>query len=150
MVHPLLGIHAAIGELGVAAFVWVFIELLSNKPALHRVRNAAIVGTIAFFISWFTGGYYYLVQYGPNVKPLIKAGAQPWIHSIVMEIKEHIFLFMPILALLTTALVNNYKTTYKKIIQKNSVLIVILGALMMTMGYIISTGAREALEAAVL
>ena len=34
----------------------------------------------------------------PATKTLVKAGSWPWAHSIIMETKEHIFLFLPLLA----------------------------------------------------
>jgi hypothetical protein len=43
------------------------------------------------------GGYNYLTSYGSQVKPLILAGLYPWAHEIVMEAKEHIFVFLPII-----------------------------------------------------
>jgi hypothetical protein len=36
--------------------------------------------------------------YGSQVKPIILAGLHPWVHKVVMEAKEHIFIFLPIIA----------------------------------------------------
>ena len=35
----------------------------------------------------------------PWARPIILAGPTPWAHLIVMEAKEHIFVFLPIIAL---------------------------------------------------
>ncbi|MDD1736670.1 MAG: hypothetical protein LUQ21_04355, partial [Methanothrix sp.] len=48
---------------------------------------------------WVAGGYNYLTAYGSQVKPIILAGPEPWAHSIVMEVKEHIFIFLPIIVI---------------------------------------------------
>jgi hypothetical protein len=39
-----------------------------------------------------------LTVYGSQVKPIILAGLHPWVHKVVMEAKEHIFIFLPIIA----------------------------------------------------
>jgi len=152
MVHPLIGVHAAIAELGLAAFIWVFVEMFTiDKKSVRRMKIAALIGTISLTLSWFTGGYYYLVRYGPLVKPLIKAGAWPWAHSIIMEVKEHVFLFIPFLCVLTLTMIHQYNSkiiTDKKLRKSIGLLcitIVVLGAMMAVMGYTISSAARMAL-----
>ncbi|MEK7217960.1 MAG: hypothetical protein AAB728_00690, partial [Patescibacteria group bacterium] len=41
----------------------------------------------------------YVRYYGPVVKPVIKGGPFPLAHAVGMELKEHVFLFLPFLAL---------------------------------------------------
>ena len=153
MVNYLIGIHAALGEIGVFAFLWVFVEMLNPTTSrIKRAKIAALLGVIFILASWFIGGYSYVKNYGPNVKPLIKAGPFPAAHGIIMESKEHIFLFIPFLSFLALALL------YQKDILENnetrksllllSSLIILLGLAMAGMGYLISSSAREALEAA--
>src|SRR3989344_6630876 len=153
MPHPLIGIHAALGELGAIAFLWVFIELINPIP--KRVKRAKVVASIAvilLFLSWFTGGYYYVNYYGTNVKPIIKEGPQPWAHSVFTETKEHVFLFIPFLALLNYFIIKKYEGTLikdrkiRKAVMVLSLLITVLAFAMAGMGYMISTGARTALE----
>ena len=155
MVHPLVGIHAALGELGIFAFLWVLVELINpTNTRIKRAKIAAILGVIFIFSSWLAGGYYYLNYYGDNVKPLIKEGPNPWAHLIFTETKEHIFLFIPLLSILVLGLIykNNLlkNNSARKSIIIISALIVLLGLTMAAMGYIISTGARAALEAKVI
>jgi magnesium-transporting ATPase (P-type) len=157
MVNPLIGIHLAIGEIAILSFIWVIVELIN--PDIERIRRAkiaALVGVIFFFLSWITGGYYYLTEYGSVVKPMINAGASPWAHKIVMEVKEHVFLMLPFLAVLVYGIISNKS---KEILQnKNfrrwtlylSTLVVFLGMLMAFMGYLISSAARDALAAGVV
>ncbi len=155
MVNPLVGIHAALGELGIFTFLWILVELMNpTNTRIKRAKIAAILGVIFIFSSWLAGGYYYLNYYGDNVKPLIKEGPNPWAHLIFTETKEHIFLFIPFLSILVLGLIykNNLlkNNSARKSIIIISALIILLGFAMAAMGYIISTGARTALEAKVI
>ena len=140
MVHPLIGVHAAIGELGVLAFLWVFIELMNpSAQGIKRCKKAAIVGVVCFLTVWVTGGIYYVMYYGPQVKPLILAGPQPWAHKIVMEAKEHIFLFLPFLAISVLGAISSLGNSLlkdknaRRTVQWLSALCVILGMAMALM-----------------
>ena len=156
MVNPLIVVHAFLGELGLVCFVWVFVEMLNPTPSrLKRAKIASFFGVVFFFVSWIVGGYYYSTDYGSLVKPVIKAGPQPWAHSIITEVKEHVFLFLPFLAILNYTLIIRFSSHLKgdkdarvrKAILYLSVLILFIGALMGAMGYLISSGYRSALEA---
>lgn len=151
MVHPLVGVHAVLGEIGIFAFMWVFVELLNpTTQRLKRARIVAMLGVTFFLLSWIAGGIYYTEFYGPVVKPIIKEGPQPWAHNVVMEAKEHIFLFLPFLAIVNYLLIKNLKTQdnkKRKAILMLTALIIALGLLMALMGYLIATGLRSALEA---
>ena len=57
----------------------------------------ALLGTVSFWLAWVFGGAYYTQYYGKNVKPVILSGATPWVHAVLMEAKEHLFLFLPFL-----------------------------------------------------
>jgi hypothetical protein len=156
MADPLIGIHAAVGEIGVLTFLWVFVELINpSKERIKRAKIIALIGVIFLFASWFVGGYYYVDVYGSEVKPLIKEGPAPWAHSVITETKEHVFLFLPFLSLLTLGMIHKYeKDLIKNKDAKFSLLllsglVVLIGLSMAGMGYLISTGFRVALEAAV-
>ena len=153
MVNPLIGIHAIVGELGVFAFLWVLVELINpTEQRIKRAKIAAILGVILFFMSWAVGGYNYIAFYSADVKPIIKEGPIPWAHSIFTETKEHVFLFLPFLSLLTLGLIYQHKdiltlnNDIKVSILLLSGFIVLIGLSMAGMGFLISTGAREALE----
>jgi len=90
-----------IGLVGVGASYAVVMQLLRRQVPLGWLRWTSTVAFISYVLSWLTGGFYYVVRYGSEVKPVIKAGPYPWAHSIVTESKEHIFLFLPFLAFLT-------------------------------------------------
>jgi len=152
MVNPLILIHAAIAEIGLFAFLWVVVEMLNpSETRIARAQVAALLGFACLFFAWLVGGFYYVEVYGSHVKPLIKASDAKWVHSIVMEVKEHVFLFLPILATLTTALL--YKYDGELINNRDARLsIVLLAGLIFLMGFsiagmgaIISSGYRFAL-----
>ncbi len=157
MVNSLIGVHAILGELGIAAFLWVFVEMLNPVPSrLKRAKLAALLGVVFFFASWIVGGYYYSTDYGSIVKPVIKAGPQPWVHAIFMEVKEHVFLFLPFISIFAYALLMRFESSLRgdadararKAILAVSALILVIGVLMGVMGYLISNGYRAALEVA--
>jgi len=154
MVNPLILIHAAIAEIGLFAFLWVVVEMLNpSETRIARAQVAALTGFACLFFAWLVGGFYYVEVYGLHVKPLIKASDAKWVHSIVMEVKEHVFLFLPILATLTTALLYKYD---EELINNRDArvsivllagLIFLLGFSIAGMGVIISSGYRFALMA---
>jgi len=155
--HPLIMIHAVLGEAGALAFLWVLVELLSpTESRIRRARIVALLGTVLLIAAWIVGGYYYVTIYGPDVKPLIKAGPFPWAHSVITETKEHVFLFLPFLAALVWGVLDRYRL--ELVANKNlrlgvilvSALVVLVAFSMAGMGFIISSGFRAALEAQVL
>ena len=89
----LIGLHLAFAIIGIDAFLWLSGEIVANADSVRRRIIAATIGLVGYIATWIIGGYYYVTFYGPLVKPIIKAGSVPWAHSVVMEAKEHIFLF---------------------------------------------------------
>jgi hypothetical protein len=151
--HLLVGAHAGLGELGILMCFWVGLELLVTRPVnFRRLRIVAIIGALAFTLSWLVGGYYYVVHYGANVKPLIKSGPMPWAHGIFMEAKEHVFLFLPFLSIAVASVlfavsdVVRERERIQKWLMALCGLAIVIGGLMAASGYIISSGARHALE----
>ncbi|MBI4176407.1 MAG: hypothetical protein HY518_04325 [Candidatus Aenigmarchaeota archaeon] len=150
----LIGVHAALGELAILASLWVFVELLN--PSQERVKRAkigAIAIVVFLFASWVAGGTYYVNTYGPSVKPIIKAGPQPWAHAIFTETKEHVFLFLPFMSILLLAIISRYGAAMLKDRSMQyaalalSLAIFLIALSMVGMGYVISTGVRAGLEA---
>ena len=92
-------LHSISGGLAALVLVWVILEVrYPIDRSLARVRVASYLA--AFFVTagcWMAGGYNYLTVYGSQVKPVILTGPHPWVHEIVMEAKEHIFVFLPII-----------------------------------------------------
>ena len=154
MINPLIFIHAIVAELGLFAFLWVLVELLNPTEArIARAKIAATFGVACLFTAWVVGGFYYVEVYGSQIKPTIKASDAKWVHSIVMEVKEHVFLFLPVLATLTAALIHKHD---KELINERDArltivllagLIFLLGFSIAGMGVVIASGYRFALEA---
>lgn len=143
----LVGIHLGLGIIGIDALIWLLGELVANQWGHWRTRLAATVSVLAFVGSWVVGGYYYVKFYGPLVKPVINASSAPWAHKVVMEAKEHIFLFLVpmVMTILLVSLLNsqevfNLKRPYKMLVFTTGSLSLLIGL----MGFIISASARWA------
>lgn len=142
----ILGFHAWLGEIGGILFLWVWIELFNKTPeALRRAKLAAFLAVIAEFLSWGCAAAYYLTHY-PGVRDVIKKGAMPWAHTVILETKEHVFMFIPILALaayfVIVWLMKNEDEKVRGALKWLSALILIMCFAMAGMGYIVSMTAR--------
>lgn len=143
----LIGVHLGAAILGIDIFLWLWGRLREFSSS-HKARVAgAALGLGAFLISWIAGGYYYVRFYGTLVKPVIKSGLAPWAHNIIMETKEHIFLFIIPLAatVLCAALLD--KEQLERLGLRRPVLwlagiVIGLAFLIGAMGFIISAAAR--------
>ena len=156
MVNPLIFLHAGLGEAGAIAFLWVLVESLGlSEPGLRRARIAARIGLICLFGAWIFGGYYYVSVYGAEIKPAIVGSEAPWIHGLVMELKEHLFLFLPVLAILITILLNSSAQPVledpaaRRSVSVLSGLIALFGFSIAGMGALIAAGYRFAILAGV-
>ena len=156
MAHPLIFIHATIAEIGLFAYLWVLVELLNpTETRIRRARAAAFSGVVCLLSAWVAGGFYYLNVYGSEIKPVIKASDAQWVHSIVMETKEHVFLFLPLLAIVTTSLISRFDQELignkdaRTTVTMLAGLIFLLGFAIAGMGAIIASGYRFALEAGI-
>lgn len=92
VLHVLTGLAA-----GVAGYV-IWTQLLREKFEPRTIRRWAYLGFFNIILSWITAAWYYVQYYGRNVKPLIIDGQYPWAHRFFTEWKEHVFLFLPVLA----------------------------------------------------
>src|SRR3990167_75766 len=124
------------------------IGILQSKPVLIGLHlGFAIIGIDAFLASWIAGGYYYVVYYGTLVKPVIKSGVAPWVHNIIMETKEHIFLFIIPLAMTILFVTLLEKEEMERLWLRRltlwlSCVVAVLGLLIGAMGFVISAAAR--------
>lgn len=94
-------LHSISGGLAALVLVWIILEIrYPIDRSLSRARVASYLAVL--FVTagcWIAGGYNYLTSYGSQVKPVILEGPYPWVHEIIMEAKEHIFVFLPIIVL---------------------------------------------------
>jgi hypothetical protein len=89
--HIIFGVEALV-ILPIVAVVC----LKYNK--LADATTALWTGLAVLMLAWFCGGWYYVEMYGDVVKPVIKsADDTKWVHSLIMEHKEHWFLLIPAL-----------------------------------------------------
>jgi hypothetical protein len=143
----LIGMHLGLAIVGIDAFLWLLGKLKGHDSSERSTRNTALVGILAFIGSWIAGGYYYVVYYGTIVKPVIKSGLAPWAHNIIMETKEHIFLFIIPLSMTVFFITLLDKNERERLGIKNSTLwlcgaVAVLALAIGAMGFIISAAAR--------
>lgn len=144
----LLSIHVLIGVTGIIASYATVIWLFKRNIPIRFLKISSLVAFISYIAAWFTGGYYYVVYYGGNVKPIIKEGPNPWIHSVIMEAKEHIFLFLPALSFVVLLVVwlNGDKLRENSKLRNALALVAfitfLIGVLMALAGMLISGAAR--------
>lgn len=103
-------LHVVLGLVGMGFARYVQVQLKAKN-----LTNAILFSWAAFasfVLSWYTGGVTYLVRY-PFIKKFIKEGSVPWTHGIFMEVKEHIFLFLPFLNALLLFVLYNMKKDSK-------------------------------------
>lgn len=92
-------LHIIFGTGGII-LITAYLLLISRKNIeIKWLKVSSIFGLLAFLTSWIFGGFYYTSYYGKAVKPLILKGQFAWVHEILMETKEHVFLFLPFLSL---------------------------------------------------
>ncbi len=153
--HSLVGAHAFTGEFGALCFLWALVEVINRSEAsLARARIAAVLGVIALFGMLVLVENPYVTHYGPAVKPVILKGPIPWAHNLVMETKEHIALFIPIVALCATIALFHARSESTaspayRYISMLCGLVVVMAFLMAAMGYVISTAVRMAVAGGV-
>lgn len=143
-----LVVHVMAGLIGVIAAYANLIEILRREPQIKKLITASVFSLVGYLLSWVSGGYYYLTYYGSQVKPLILNGPNPWAHSVFTESKEHIFIFLPLIALVTCLLVcaNNTKVIQPGSLKKSFIWLTVmqvgLGAFVTVAGFIMSGSVR--------
>ena len=143
----LIGLHLGFAIIGIDAFLWLLGKLKDDSGTSKGRIITALIGVGAFLASWIAGGYYYVVYYGTLVKPIIKSGVAPWVHNIIMETKEHIFLFiiplaMNILFITLLSKEEMEKLSLRKITLWLAFSVAMLGLIIGAMGFMISATVR--------
>lgn len=149
-------LHSISGGLAALFLTWIILEIrYPTKRSLSRARVASYV--TVFLVTagcWIAGGYNYLTSYGFQVKPLILEGPYPWAHEIVMELKEHIFVFLPIIALALSVTFSTLDgdiflndTKSRRALTMIAYLALFMVLLMFLMGAVISNAGQTGTEA---
>ena len=151
-VKDLVMIHSTFGAIAALASTWIIVEMHHLTPkGLARAKFAGYIGAPFNIVGcWIVGGYNYLTVYGSQLKPVILEGAQPWAHQIIMETKEHVFLFLPVISLalmLTLNLLGKDQTLLEEPKARKSIIAIALLALTMIVlsfvfGALISNAAK--------
>ncbi|MGZ5486861.1 MAG: hypothetical protein ACXWFB_13310 [Nitrososphaeraceae archaeon] len=142
-------IHAALGELGILSFLWVLLELINKQEKSYiRAKWISLIGVILLFLTWFLSGANYIAHYEKSVEPVLKNTTIIWVNDIIMEIKLYVFIFIPILALFLFLIILSFPKWSsdikipRKPIYALCILIVFLGFIMVSFGYIVSASLR--------
>lgn len=140
--------HILLGLTGIVFSTLVLVGFFKKPANVKFLKITSLSAFLLYLASWVAGGYYYVEYYGGKVKPLIKAGPYPFAHGIFMEAKEHIFLFIPILAgvvFLATCLLGdkiNQEPKVKNALTVLAFIVVFLGVLITALGMLISGAAK--------
>ena len=141
----ILLLHPAAGVLTILTAVWVFVDTLNvSESSVGRIKKASVLCTVLIWLTYIIGGYWYVLYYGPD-KAIIKAGPWPFAHGIFMEIKEHIFLMLLLLATYLPIAASRdiaVNKAAKKVVLWVSGLIVPIALSMEGSGAIISSGVK--------
>jgi hypothetical protein len=146
---PAVGIlmsHVLFGVLGTLVAVALFFDVLNLSQAnINRVKQLCLAAVVLFVLSYLVGGYWYVVHYAPE-KALILAGPWPWAHKYFMEVKEHLFFMIILLALYLPGLIFNKQLLERaglRVITLTVIgLMVLLGLTMDGFGAIIAMGSK--------
>lgn len=143
----LIGLHLGFAIIGIDAFLWLLGKYKDKRGTQKYRASTAGIGVLSFIVSWIIGGYYYVVYYGTQVKPIINSGSASWAHGIIMEAKEHIFLFIVPLAIVTMCTMLLTDEDIDRLGLRRTVLWLIglvagIGLTIGLMGFIISSAAR--------
>lgn len=144
--------HAAFGELSALLSLWAFVEVYRgvDTDELRRLRIISMTALLSLVLAWAVGSHYYLARYAP-VSEVIMAGPEPWAHVVAGGIKKHVFLFLPLLALLQNGIFRSYHRAGAAIdgnariaLLTVSGLLVLLTFSMAGLGYLVTAGFRAA------
>lgn len=123
--------------IGFALIALPIIIIFKLKKQDSLLKPLAALTAVLSWVLLLPAGLLYVIFY-PATKTVIKAGAMPWAHSIIMETKEHWGLLLPIMATVAAGLVFTGKVKESK---KWWILVAVFAALIAVMGRIIKIGA---------
>lgn len=102
-------VHGLLATLFLMAFSGSYSELLSlGERGLRRLRFGISLLAVSSWAIFATGTYVYIFYRAPlpeSARSRILAGPTPWVHSVLMELKEFTGAFVPAIALLALVLV---------------------------------------------
>ncbi len=129
-----LYMHITLGILSIILSIIIIRKINSKAPIIKHL--AALTAGINWLMLVFAGELY-LIFY-PATKLLVKAGAWPWAHSIIMETKEHWGILLPLIATVAAGLVITGKEKESK---KWWMLLIAVSIIIAIMGRVVKMGA---------
>jgi hypothetical protein len=98
-------VHPTLGVLGVLAALWVFVEALKvDEKGLQRMKIASVTAALLMLLTWPAGGVWDSLFYAAD-REFIERGPWAFVGDTVMEVKEHLFVLVLLLALYLPILV---------------------------------------------
>ena len=94
----LLMLHSVMGIVMMGMLLWMLAGLRCDNPPYQMLKRLSVAVALLALGVWGIAGYWYVVYYTVE-KIQILHGTMPWAHRVVMEIKEHLFLAVAIVAL---------------------------------------------------
>ena len=128
--------HIILG-LALIAFPIIILQYLKKQP--YWLKPLSLLTAAISWALLLPAGKLYITFY-PATKTLVKAGAWPWAHSVIMETKEHWGLLLPIIATVAAGLVFSNKVKESR---KWWILTIVISILLGVMGRIIKIGALQ-------
>lgn len=146
----LILIHPALGMFAILCTVWLLLEAINaTAQNQHRIQKVSLYVAILMFLTWIIGGYWYVVFYHTD-KAIILQGTWPFAHSFFMEVKEHLFFIVLILALYLP-LIAKRNMLYtnelaRRLLITVSTIVIVLSLFIEGAGAIISQGVKVSLD----
>lgn len=149
MVEFLLFLHVFLGVAAIIASVWVFVELLNaNDKNVDRIKKGSVWIAIFIWLSYISAGYWYYTFYAAD-KAIINKGQWAWAHGFSMEVKEHLFFMVLLLATMLPAILAKspfvQDKKIRRMVQIIVIFIILLGISMEGFGALTSYGVRVGL-----
>jgi len=148
MTLAILMLHALLGMFFILAAVFVYADTLSACTMnLERIRLMSRIVAVLMWVTYFIGGFWYVVHYAPE-KGYILKGPWPFAHDFFMETKEHVLMAMLFLATLLPIATGNDllgSKTARTFVLWIAALLVLTGVGVEGAGAIISMGAKVGL-----
>lgn len=99
MREALLFVHPTFGIIGVLGALWVFVEAFkADEERLRRMKIVSLIVAAVMILTWFSGGIWDSIYYDEDREVMAK-GSWAVVGDTMMEMKEHLFVIVLLLAL---------------------------------------------------
>ncbi len=136
-IEILLKSHVILGNMGIILLLGMIIAVKSGK--LKSARWLSVLSSLSLILCSIAGGYWYIVYY-PGPRKLLKASQYSWAHRFFMEVKEHIFFQVLLLALVAMLLLFADDEKARQMAVKTAWLAVAIAILVNVFGHVVNMG----------